>query len=190
MNLLPRPRFALPAFFLLAACGSGQHSGGGGAQPPPPPPPVGGARTPLVPQSHSLYARLEGAQAQNACQTDAQCVKGGCSSEVCAAEQVTSTCELPADGWPIQNAGCGCVSGQCLWFSTDGRVLTEATGVKCGNAMCAAGEECFEHVGIGGPAAGKVHTCGQRCDPAKPNGGCPTGKRCGNMPDGPASVCF
>src|SRR5690349_5394398 len=78
------------------------------------------ARTPLIGPDHQLYARLEAPNAKNACASDGDCVKGGCSSEVCAAESVVSTCEMPAEGWPVRGASCGCVAGQCQWFSADG----------------------------------------------------------------------
>jgi eight-cysteine-cluster-containing protein len=80
-------------------------------------------RTPLVPQAHRMHARLEAPHAKNECVSDGECMKGGCSGEVCAAESVNSTCEMPEGGFPVQGSSCGCIGGQCQWFSTDGHVL-------------------------------------------------------------------
>jgi eight-cysteine-cluster-containing protein len=99
----------------------------GGAQPTrpaPTPPPAGGdaeQRTPAVESSHGQYQRVEGTSFQNACTSDDQCAVGGCSQEICSAEQgVSSTCEAPADGWPSTGASCGCVKGQCIWYRAAG----------------------------------------------------------------------
>ncbi|UQA60300.1 hypothetical protein [Polyangium aurulentum] len=86
------------------------------------------ARTPLVPPSHQLHARLEAPNARNACTSDGECMKSGCSGEVCAAEAVNTTCEMPEGGFPVQGANCGCVAGQCQWFSADGRGNAAETG--------------------------------------------------------------
>jgi eight-cysteine-cluster-containing protein len=94
----------------LVSCAS-SSSGGGGQQPPGP-----GARTPLIQPNNPLYGRLEAPTADNDCYSDAACEKSGCSSEVCAAEQIATTCELPVGGWPTQGHRCGCVSGQCIWW--------------------------------------------------------------------------
>ena len=58
------------------------------------------------------FARFEGIGAENACMYDADCVIGGCSGEVCAAETVYTTCEL----LPYSPEGaCGCIGGECWW---------------------------------------------------------------------------
>jgi eight-cysteine-cluster-containing protein len=94
------------------------------AQPAAPPPaaPAGGTgRAAAVEASHPQYERVEGTSFQNGCQQDDQCFVGGCSSEVCSAEEgVSSTCEAPAAGWPISGASCGCVSNQCVWYRESG----------------------------------------------------------------------
>jgi eight-cysteine-cluster-containing protein len=76
-------------------------------------PTVGGeCRAPTVKPTDRYYNRFEGTHAKNDCQTDADCVVGGCSGEVCAAEGVISTCEA----LPVGPSGaCGCVAGQCQW---------------------------------------------------------------------------
>jgi len=86
------------------------------------------ARTPLIPPSHQLYARLEAPTSRNACASDGDCVKGGCSSEVCAAESVASTCEMPEAGFPVQGASCGCIAGQCQWYSAEAQAAGPSTG--------------------------------------------------------------
>lgn len=74
------------------------------------------------------YSRVEGTTFANACQTDAECFTGGCSSEVCSAQQgVSSTCIAPADGWPNAGGSCGCVSGQCVWYTTAGTTPAPGT---------------------------------------------------------------
>jgi len=67
---------------------------------------------PTVDPSNAYYGRFEGIGFQNSCATDADCMVGGCSGEVCAAEPVFSTCEvLPT----MPNGSCGCHNGQCVW---------------------------------------------------------------------------
>src|SRR5688572_31717795 len=66
---------------------------------PPPPPPPAGDRTAAIAVDHPLYKRVEAPTAKNDCKTDADCSTGGCSAEVCAAENVTTTCEMPAEGF-------------------------------------------------------------------------------------------
>lgn len=88
----------------------------------PPTPPVTnddpgdpGERRALFTPGEELYARVEGIGAENACASDADCVKTGCSSEVCSAEQIVTTCEMRT--WPQEmGAECGCVDGQCVWY--------------------------------------------------------------------------
>jgi len=111
-----------------ASQGETTPPGGGAAAPAPAPAPAptpalpgsgatAGERTPAVPSSHAQHQRVEGTSFQNGCSRDDQCAVGGCSSEVCSAEQgVSSTCEAQADGWPTQGASCGCVQGQCIWY--------------------------------------------------------------------------
>jgi eight-cysteine-cluster-containing protein len=169
--------------------GSGSGASGGGAAEP--------TRTPLVHKDHKYHARFEGIAQQNACTADAGCYKGGCGGEVCSAEQgVNTTCEV----LPVQipaSAGCGCVSGQCIWYSTDGTTLVDAAGPDpattppdgpaCGNKTCAAGEQCIEYYGIAGPSGPRFQECGIPCKPGK--GGCPEGMECTTIADGPGPVC-
>lgn len=60
-----------------------------------------------------LHSRFEATSLRNACATDRDCIVGGCSSEMCAAESGISTCE----GLPRGPGGsCGCFEGQCQWI--------------------------------------------------------------------------
>ena len=58
------------------------------------------------------YDRFEGISFDNSCDIDEDCMIGGCSSEICAAESIGSTCEeLPYK----PDGGCLCVDGVCQW---------------------------------------------------------------------------
>ncbi len=61
-----------------------------------------------------------------------------------------------------------------------------ATGPACGDKTCAADEECISYYGIAGPRGPKFEECGIRC---KADGGCPDGKKCQTIADGPGPVC-
>ena len=149
-------------------------------------------RTALVPKDHAYHARLEGAGADNACSGDASCFKAGCSGEICAAtKDVVSTCEA----LPVQipaSASCGCVEGQCIWWTADGSTLQAApveepkAGAACGNATCAPDEQCIEYYGVAGPRGPKFQSCGIPCGPG---GKCPEGRKCVTIADGPGPVC-
>lgn len=149
-------------------------------------------RTALVPKDHAYHARLEGAGADNACSGDANCFKAGCSGEICAAtKDVVSTCEA----LPVQipaSANCGCVEGQCIWWTADGSTLQAApveepkAGAACGNATCAPDEQCIEYYGVAGPRGPKFQSCGIPCGAG---GKCPEGRKCVTIADGPGPVC-
>lgn len=69
-------------------------------------------RCPTVDTSDMFFSRIEGLGASNLCLSDSDCVVGGCSAEVCAAEPVPTTCE----GLPYGPTGtCGCVDSECFW---------------------------------------------------------------------------
>lgn len=63
------------------------------------------------------------------------------------------------------------------------------TGAVCGDKSCAADEECISYYGVAGPAGPKFQECGIRCKPGSGNGGCPEGKTCTTIADGPGPVC-
>ena len=72
----------------------------------------GGACVAEVDPSDRYYDRFEGTHLDNSCDSDSDCIVGGCSGEVCAAEGAFTTCE----GLSSQPSGsCGCVEGQCIW---------------------------------------------------------------------------
>ena len=64
-----------------------------------------------------------------------------------------------------------------------------AAGPACGDKTCAAGEQCISYYGIAGPRGPKFQECGIPCDPKQADGGCPEGKRCQTIADGPGPVC-
>jgi eight-cysteine-cluster-containing protein len=88
---------------VAAALGSG--SGFGGA--------------PFDPQSlyEGCRERVEGTETDGECSVDADCVKTGCSSELCiaksAAEGVMSTCEVRTCFQVLE--ACTCQAGHCRW---------------------------------------------------------------------------
>ncbi len=171
---------------LLASCdkGSGSDSPTGGTD---------AGRVPLVHKDHALYNRFEGTGFANACDSDATCARAGCSGEVCAAtKDIMGTCEALSVTIPA-SASCGCVAGQCVWWS-DGSAKLEAApsppaeshGAACGDKTCAPDETCIEYYGVAGPRGPKFQSCGIRCGEG---GKCPGGKRCVTIADGPGPVC-
>ena len=89
---------------------------------------------PSVPREDPLYDRFEGTASANRCETSADCMVGGCSGEVCAAENVYTTCELLPYG---PEGGCGCVEGQCVWHTR------ECAPPECrSDADCPDGQLC------------------------------------------------
>ncbi|MGK0362129.1 MAG: hypothetical protein ACI9U2_004449, partial [Bradymonadia bacterium] len=71
---------------------------------------------PTVNPRNPMYDRFEGIGFDNACASDDDCFRGGCSSEVCSATaDVASTCE----GIVLPDGGCGCVAGECVWHTEE-----------------------------------------------------------------------
>ncbi|MGB1014426.1 MAG: hypothetical protein ACPG4T_09865 [Nannocystaceae bacterium] len=165
------------------------------------PPP--GTRIPLVPADHPRHSRLEGTDFGNNCTADTECFRGGCGGEICSAENgINSTCEV-LDVQIPDGAGCGCVSGSCIWYTADGQTLEASQGVNtgnppsnppsnpptpaaCGEKTCAAGESCLSYYGIAGPKGPRFQTCAIPCGPKRT---CPKGKSCVTVSDGPGDVC-
>jgi len=89
---------------------------------PPPPPPEPEVK---LPSPDKLYAmcqdRVEKPQADGECTTDEDCVRAGCSSEVCttaaSAAELTTTCEDKLCFKALDT--CGCVEGVCSWSLVD-----------------------------------------------------------------------
>jgi eight-cysteine-cluster-containing protein len=160
-----------------------------------------GERVPAIADDHPLFARVEGDGFRNDCKVDDECKVGGCSGEVCSAEpSVASTCDATPMRFP-DDAACGCVEGQCRWWSASGKrisggpVSTEPPQPKssdpprervvdCGERTCKPGQECVEYFGIAGPSGPMLRSCEWRCD-----AGCPGGTRCVTIADGPGKVC-
>lgn len=152
--------------------------------PSPPPPAVG--RAPAVAKDHPLYARVEGTSFANDCSSDDKCVTGGCSAEVCSAEQVTTTCEFPEGGFP-SGEGCGCVDGQCVWYNSSSSAALPKQSEKCPDGKCAEGLTCIEYYGVAGPSGPKFTSCEIPCPDEKST--CPEGQGCTTIADGPGRVC-
>lgn len=165
------------------------------------PAPVERARTPIVPADHPQYGRLEGDGLANACKRDGECSMGGCAREVCSAQRgVTTTCELLTVQLPT-DAACGCVAGECVWWSRSGTTLTvpkrdgprpnrgEAPSkgvVHCGGAVCKPGQQCIEYFGIAGTNGPRFESCEWPCGKGQR---CPKGTTCTTISDGPGKVC-
>jgi len=52
------------------------------------------------------------------CQSDADCMKSGCSGTICqakSADPVMTTCEWREEYTCFQEANCGCVNNKCEW---------------------------------------------------------------------------
>jgi eight-cysteine-cluster-containing protein len=168
--------------------------------------PEGGERLAIVPESHPLHGRLEVPDMPNACDDDAGCYVGGCSSETCSAEpEVITTCELLPIRFP-EGSQCGCVEGHCRWWHPRGAALVQMGAstqrpeprssdapadmlAMCGGAHCRPGQECVSYFGIAGAQGPQLHSCEWRCQPEQPNDGCPSGTRCTSIADGPGRVC-
>ncbi|MRG96914.1 hypothetical protein [Polyangium spumosum] len=65
---------------------------------------------------------------------------------------------------------------------------TQPSG-SCGGRTCGAGESCASYYGIAGPRGPMFHECVVRCRRGEPNDGCPSGKKCFTVADGPGDVC-
>lgn len=131
----------------------------------------------------------------NDCQSDDQCFTGGCSNEMCSAEQgASSTCEMPADGWPTTGASCGCVAGQCQWYrdgnapadSNAGGAARPGIGQPCPEGACADGLTCMTYYGIAGANGPTFTSCETPCGKGDT---CPQGQSCVTIADGPGRVC-
>ena len=180
------------------------HNPAPDGDPPAETPPAPGAdRAPAVSPDHPDHDRVEGVSFPNDCGGDQDCHVGGCSAEVCSAEEgVNSTC-IGKD-WPSVGASCGCVSGECRWYTAAGEppaepgdpgtgepgepASTVGMGGKCGpDAPCAEGLTCVEYYGIAGAAGPKFASCERRCGKGEPP--CPAGTSCVTIADGPGQVC-
>ena len=147
-----------------------------------------GSRSVLFPGGEP---RFEGPTFKNDCTGDVDCKVGGCSSEICTAEEgVNSTCEVRPD--QPRDASCGCVKGQCVWYRGTSATTADTAGgagqgMPCDDGKCQAGFECVSYYGIAGPRGPKFTSCEIRCGMG--DKGCPSGQRCVTIADGPGQVC-
>lgn len=103
-------------------------------------------RSPEFDPSHPMYYRFEGTGADNACSSDPQCVVGGCSGEVCAAESIITTCEVLDE---LPRGACQCVEALCVWTEPEVDECSSDADCRiaanyCGGCHCEAlapGEE-------------------------------------------------
>ncbi|HET6585430.1 MAG TPA: hypothetical protein VFG69_18355 [Nannocystaceae bacterium] len=186
---------------------AGPKVGDGGAKPV--------TRTPVVAKDHPQHARFEGTAFANVCKVDESCKTGGCSHEVCTAEEgVITTCEV-LDAQLPPDAACGCVDAECVWWSPTAATLTDAPSgapsggtpsggtptdkptpnsgeapgaatTTCGTSTCKPGQECISYYGYAVPKGPKFESCEWRCGK---DGSCPKGTTCVTVADGPGRVC-
>jgi eight-cysteine-cluster-containing protein len=186
---------AVSAALLSLSCGCKQPSPAGpGASPGPsatpeptpgpgPDEPPASTRSPFFTPGAVNYDRFEGTSFQNACSSDSDCLESGCSGEVCAAENVNSTCDVQLDK---PTGGCGCVEGLCIWYK-GGAVQTGGAASGCGgDSDCQDGKSCVKYYGIAGPSGPQFSSCEHPCSGGK---ACPAGLSCTTIADGPGQVC-
>jgi eight-cysteine-cluster-containing protein len=146
------------------------------------------AREAAVAKDSPHYAVFEGPTFKNACAGDGDCKIGGCSGEVCTAEEgVNTTCQVYED--QPRDATCGCVSGECIWYRAAGAptAALPGQGEKCPEGKCAEGLTCVSFYGIAGARGPKFTSCEIPC--ADPSVRCPAGQQCITIADGPGRVC-
>jgi eight-cysteine-cluster-containing protein len=133
-------------------------------------------RVPMIAADHPLHDRLEGSDFGNACEADAGCFRGGCSGEVCSAEEgVNTTCEVLEVRFPA-DAQCGCLGGACRWWSPSGSGVAggptsaavptghegtppDTTLAACGTRTCKPGQACVEEPRLTGDDGPVRRTC-------------------------------
>jgi eight-cysteine-cluster-containing protein len=175
----------------VVACST---SSGSGRPAAPATQPATTSRTPLLAKDD---ARFEGPTFKNGCAVDTDCKVGGCSSEVCTAEEgVMTACVVHAD--QPRGASCGCLAGECQWYGEAGTATTPEPaptdtgtggapqGMPCKDGKCAAGLSCVQYYGIAGPNGPSFTSCEIRCGL---KGSCPEGQKCITIADGPGQVC-
>jgi eight-cysteine-cluster-containing protein len=151
-----------------------------------------GARTPVFSPGDARHAVFEGPSFQNACASDGECKVGGCSGEVCTAEEGVNTACMVHPDQP-RDATCGCVQGDCVWFRAaqagggEGGGVGAAQGDPCDDGRCAAGLSCLSYLGIAGGRGPTFTSCEIPCN--LPTSTCPEGQHCVTIADGPGAVC-
>ncbi|MBC8073349.1 MAG: hypothetical protein IAG13_33825, partial [Deltaproteobacteria bacterium] len=160
-----------------------------------------GARQRVVSTDHPQHGRLEGEGLANDCKRDAECFADGCAREVCSAQHgVTTTCEVAPVALPT-DASCGCVEGECVWWSRSGTTLPlpkrdeprpnngespRNGAVVCDGQTCKPGQQCIQYYGIAGPSGPRFESCEWPCGKGQ---ACPNGTACVTVSDGPGRVC-
>lgn len=195
---------------------AGADAGAGGDDGAKPATPV--VRTLVVPTDHEFHARFEGSAFANDCNEDSSCKTGGCSSEVCSAEEgVITDCEMLSVQLP-PDASCGCVESQCVWWSPSGATLAGGSKTPApgsGKTPVPGGATTEKPTPNSGEAptgtttscGGKTCKPGQECigyygiaGPRGPkfescevrcgkDGSCPKDMKCVTVADGPGRVC-
>ena len=95
------------SLLLLASGCAGQSPKTSGPEP--------SMRVPAVPADSPHHDLFEGVGLKNACTQDSDCHVGGCSAEICSAEEgAVSPCIVQSD--QPRGASCGCVSSSCIWY--------------------------------------------------------------------------
>ena len=64
------------------------------------------------------YTNTVQTMATSECFFDSDCITTGCSSEICASEEMASACVYVPEYECNQYRSCGCVAGTCAWSST------------------------------------------------------------------------
>lgn len=99
------------------------------------------------------------------CESDADCFHTGCSGQLCASEDIITTCEFRCEYGCYQQAQCGCVGNACGFLMT--RQLRECLRactndhenngwIECGENRCDPNTEfcCNESCSICAPIGG------------------------------------
>ncbi len=154
-------------------------------------------RTVVFEKSSPRHDVFEGASFKNTCASDGECKVGGCSGEVCSAEEgVNTMCVVHPD--QPRDATCGCVQDECVWYREAGAAAIGSPaaggagagagqGEPCPDDKCASGLTCVSYYGIAGTRGGKFSSCEIPCP--MPQSTCPEGQRCVTISDGPGAVC-
>jgi eight-cysteine-cluster-containing protein len=87
--------------------------------------------------------------ARHECDSDDDCFHTGCSGQLCAGEDIITTCEFTCEYGCYSQASCGCVGHKCA-FGRDAALARCLAGCKnqggggtpCGPATCAPGDVC------------------------------------------------
>lgn len=85
------------------------------------------------------------------CTTDKDCFHTGCSGQLCAAEDIITTCEFKCEYGCYAATPCGCVGGQCRF--QHGQALAQCLngckpngggggGEACGDVVCPKDQVC------------------------------------------------